>query len=89
MKIVCRCEDITEHEIIQTIEQYECTTLAELKQLLRIGMGHCQGRTCLLLAARVLAQKTNRPLEDFLPSFRPPDVSIEIGMIGEVNGKRH
>ncbi|RLF43410.1 MAG: (2Fe-2S)-binding protein, partial [Thermoplasmata archaeon] len=39
MKIVCRCEDITEEDIIKTIDEYGCETLAELKQLLRLGMG--------------------------------------------------
>ncbi|HHO57450.1 MAG TPA: (2Fe-2S)-binding protein, partial [Thermoplasmatales archaeon] len=33
MKIVCRCEDITEEDIIRAIEEYGCTTLAELKQI--------------------------------------------------------
>jgi bacterioferritin-associated ferredoxin len=82
MKLVCRCEDITEEDILNTIDEYGCTTLAELKQLLRLGMGHCQGRTCLLLAAELLHRKTGKKTEDVMPSFRPPDTPIEIGMIG-------
>lgn len=87
MKIVCRCEDITEEDIIKTIEEYHCTTLAELKQLLRLGMGHCQGRTCLILTAKILASKTGKRIEEILPSFRPPAVSVEIGLIGGENGE--
>ncbi|HEC88215.1 MAG TPA: (2Fe-2S)-binding protein [Thermoplasmata archaeon] len=87
MKIVCRCEDVTEEDIINTIEEYGCTTLAELKQLLRIGMGHCQGRTCLILIAKILARKTGKSIDEILPSFRPPAVSVEIGLIGGENGK--
>jgi len=87
MKIVCRCEDITEEDIINAIEEYGCTTLAELKQLLRLGMGHCQGRTCLILAAKILARKTGKSLEEILPSFRPPAVGVEIGLIGGENGE--
>ena len=83
MKLVCRCEDITEEDILKAIDEYGCTTLAELKQLLRLGMGHCQGRTCLLLAAEILNRKNNTQITDVNPSFRPPEIPIEIGMIGE------
>ncbi len=83
MKIVCRCEDITEEDIIKAIDEYGCETLAELKQVLRLGMGQCQGRTCLPLAAKILARKTGKRMEEILPSFRPPVVSIEIGVIGK------
>ena len=87
MKIVCRCEDLTDDDIIKVIDEYGCTTLAELKQLLRLGMGQCQGRTCLFLAAKILARITGKTIEEILPSFRPPDVSVEIGMIGEKDGE--
>jgi len=87
VKIVCRCEDITEEDIIKTIEEHGCSTLAELKQLLRLGMGHCQGRTCIILAAKILAKKTGKSLEEIMPSFRPPIIPVEIGLIGGKNGK--
>jgi len=83
MKIVCRCEDITEEDVIRVIDEYGCTTLAELKQILRLGMGHCQGRTCLPIAAKILARKTGKSLEEILPSFRPPVIGVEIGIIGK------
>jgi len=83
MKIVCRCEDITEEDIIRAIDEYGCTTLAELKQVLRLGMGQCQGRTCLPIAAKILARKTGRSMEEITPSFRPPAVSVEVGIIGK------
>ena len=82
MKIICRCEDITEDQILETIDKYECTTLSELKQILRLGMGHCQGRTCLLLTAKLLSKKTGKPLSDIIPSMRPLDIPVEIGMVG-------
>ncbi|RLF46714.1 MAG: (2Fe-2S)-binding protein [Thermoplasmata archaeon] len=87
MKIVCRCEDITEEDIIKTIDEYGCETLAELKQLLRLGMGHCQGRTCLILAAKILARKTGKSLDEIMPSFRPPVIPVEIGLIGGKDGE--
>ncbi|MCD6447590.1 MAG: (2Fe-2S)-binding protein [Thermoplasmata archaeon] len=85
MKIVCRCEDISEEDIVKAIDEYGCETLAELKQLLRLGMGHCQGRTCLILAAKILARKTGKSIQEIMPSFRPPVVPVDIGLIGGEN----
>jgi len=85
MKIVCRCEDITEEDIVRAIDEYGCETLAELKQLLRLGMGHCQGRTCLIIAAKILARKTGKSIQEIMPSFRPPVVPVEIGLVGGKN----
>jgi bacterioferritin-associated ferredoxin len=83
VKFVCRCEDITEQDVIEAIETYGCTTLAELKGVLRLGMGPCQGRTCLLLAAKLLARTTGKSLDEIVPSTRPPDVPIPVGMAAE------
>lgn len=88
MKIVCRCEDISEEDIKKAIDEYGCETLAELKQLLRLGMGHCQGRTCLILAARILSKKIGKSIEEILPpSYRPLYTSIPIGLIGGRDGR--
>ncbi len=84
MKIVCRCEDITEEEIIETIRKYNCQTLNELKQILRLGMGPCQGRTCLPIAARILARETEKNMEEIMPpASRPPIVPVAIHMVSE------
>ena len=40
--ITCFCEDVTEEEIVQAIEE-GYTTPKEIKQHLRVGMGECQG----------------------------------------------
>jgi len=71
--IICRCEEVTVAEVICAIEEgYD--TLEELKRHLRVGMGPCQGRTCLPLVARILAEKTGRPLSEVMEeiSVRPP-----------------
>lgn len=82
MKIICRCEDITEEDILQAIDTYDCTTLAELKHVLRLGMGQCQGRTCLLLAAKILSRKTGKSIQEIAVSIRPPDIPVKIGVMG-------
>jgi len=55
-KIICRCEDITEAEILAAIEQ-GAQTADEVKRLTRAGMGHCQGRTCRRLVNQALSRK--------------------------------
>ncbi|MEA2054321.1 MAG: (2Fe-2S)-binding protein [Candidatus Thermoplasmatota archaeon] len=81
MKVICRCEDITEEDIINEIKN-GCTTLDELKHRLRLGMGPCQGRTCIPLAARILARETGKKVEDIrLQTSRPPVVPIPLGIL--------
>lgn len=81
MIIICRCEDVSEEDIVAAIEN-GCQTLDELKHRLRLGMGPCQGRTCLPLAARILARKTGQPLADIqMQTSRPPVVPVELGML--------
>lgn len=70
--IICRCNDLTYEDIVSAIHE-GYTTLEELKRHLRMGMGPCQGRTCLPLAAQILAKKTDRSLDRIeLPTSRPP-----------------
>ena len=75
--IVCRCEEVTVSQVARAIAAgYD--TLEELKRHLRVGMGPCQGRTCLPLVARILARQTGRPLEEIMEgiSIRPPLVPV-------------
>lgn len=78
---ICRCEDILQDEIEQAIEE-GYTTLEEIKCKLRLGMGPCQGRSCLSLARRILCQKTDKTTEEIsLPISRPPDVPVSLGTL--------
>ena len=79
--LICRCEDLTEEEIEQAIDEgYQ--TLDELKCKLRLGMGPCQGRSCITLARRILCQKTDKKTEEILlPASRPPVVPVSLGTL--------
>jgi NAD(P)H-nitrite reductase large subunit len=69
---ICRCEDITLEEIEKAIED-GCTTLDEIKQFLRCGMGPCQGRICMPQIAEILSKKTDKPIKDIdFPKIRFP-----------------
>lgn len=83
MKIVCRCEDRTEEEIIQKIKQgYK--TMDDLKRIIRVTMGRCQGRGCRRIIARILARELGVPVEAIKqPTFRPPTKPVPISAAEE------
>ncbi|ABN69123.1 BFD domain protein (2Fe-2S)-binding domain protein [Staphylothermus marinus F1] len=75
--IVCRCENVSLANIEEAIDK-GYTDLESLKRYLRIGMGPCQGRYCLVLTAKILARKTGKKFEElFMPMNRPPLTPIE------------
>lgn len=81
MTIICRCEDVTEQDIVAVIED-GCRTLDELKHRLRLGMGPCQGRTCLLLAARILVRETGQSIQELQwQTTRPLEVPVSLGTL--------
>lgn len=61
--IICRCEDITLADIHKCLEQ-GYTTFEELKRILRVGMGPCQGQTCSILIQREIANYLDKKVED-------------------------
>ncbi|HIH96704.1 MAG TPA: (2Fe-2S)-binding protein [Thermoplasmata archaeon] len=87
-KIVCRCNDVTEEEIELAIDE-GLTDLESLRKHLRIGMGACQGRTCMPLVRKILAEKTGKPIEEIkVPRTRAPLMPLPIhSLIGKEKNK--
>ena len=86
--IVCRCEDISEEDVIQAIEE-GYTDIEELRKKLRIGMGPCQGRVCIQLVTRILEMKTGRKIsKTWLPTVRPPLVPVSLGTLASENDEK-
>lgn len=57
-RVVCRCETVTEGEIVEAIHcAPKATTLDALKHRLRSGMGRCQGGFCTPLLVEILARE--------------------------------
>ncbi|MBC7610176.1 MAG: NAD(P)/FAD-dependent oxidoreductase [Polaromonas sp.] len=54
--IICRCEEITAGQLRQCVVDAGAQDMNRLKALTRVGMGRCQGRTCGVAAAEILAQ---------------------------------
>jgi len=64
-KIICRCESVSEAEIIESIRRPAgATTLDGVKRRVRPGMGRCQGGFCSSAVLEILAKELGRPLQD-------------------------
>ena len=63
-KIVCRCEGITEGEIVEAIHTNPgATDVDGVKRRTRSGMGRCQGGFCSPLVVEILSRELNVPFE--------------------------
>ena len=63
--IVCRCETVTEGEILDAIERpLGATTLDGVKRRTRAGMGRCQAGFCSPRVMALLSRKLGIPLSD-------------------------
>jgi bacterioferritin-associated ferredoxin len=79
--IVCRCEEITIDEIRTWIDR-GCDTINELKRILRVGMGSCQGRGCHDIILRELSRRLGVPIDQIEPgTVRPPVKPIKTGLL--------
>ncbi|MDR2588318.1 MAG: (2Fe-2S)-binding protein [Spirochaetales bacterium] len=79
--IICRCEEVTQGEILAAIED-GATTLKGVKIRTEAGMGLCQGRTCRRLISQMLAK--NRPAAGiYPPTLRPP---VRAAKVSEYTG---
>jgi bacterioferritin-associated ferredoxin len=79
--IVCRCEEIALDEIREWIDR-GCESFNELKRVLRVGMGPCQGRGCQDIILRELSRRTGIPIDQIEPgTVRPPVKPIKTGLL--------
>lgn len=62
--IICRCEKISEGEIVDAIRKGH-TTLDGIKLYTRSGMGRCQGSFCSGKILEILARETGRSYQSF------------------------
>ena len=68
-RIICRCESITEGEIIRAVrENPKATSIDAVKRRTRAGMGRCQGGFCQPYVAEIIARELNIPLEEVTKS---------------------
>ena len=65
--IVCRCETITEGEIVEAIKR-GARTVAGVRYRTRAGMGRCQGGFCSPRVVSILARELNIPVTQVMDS---------------------
>lgn len=75
--IVCRCNDVTVDDIRRAIEM-GIDDFELLRRYLKLGFGPCQGRSCVMIAARLFSRATGKGIEEVLLDYkvRPPIVPI-------------
>jgi len=61
-KLVCRCENVTEAEVVASIRKGH-VTLDALKFTTRIGCGRCQGGFCTSRMIQIIHRETGIPIE--------------------------
>lgn len=80
---ICRCEDVTLKQIHDLMDQGH-TDIEDLKRLLRIGMGPCQGKTCGLLLQQEIARYLKIKVDEVaLPKVRPLVTGVKLKAIAE------
>lgn len=83
--IVCRCEELTAGDLRAKIRS-GFRNMDALRGETRCGMGPCQGRSCMVTAARLLEDETSAA--GCPPTFRgrPPIRPIPLGAVARLSG---
>jgi bacterioferritin-associated ferredoxin len=79
--IICRCEDVSLQDIHDVLDE-GYTTFEDIKRILRVGMGPCQGNTCSLLVQREIAAYLKKPLKEVqIHHTRPLTTGVKLKSI--------
>lgn len=79
--ILCPCEDITEAEVQDAVDE-GYTTVEDIKRYTGLATGTCQGRLCLTPCVLLLAERTGHdPSELGLITFRPPSEPVPLAAL--------
>lgn len=77
-KVVCRCENITEGEIIDSIKRNAgARTVDGVKRRVRAGMGRCQGGFCLPRVMEILSDELDISMEDVVKDGKNSNILTE------------
>jgi bacterioferritin-associated ferredoxin len=79
--ILCPCEDITQREVEDAIDDgYD--TMEDIKRYTGLATGSCQGRLCLGPCVELLALRTGRPEAQLgTIRYRPPAEPVALGLL--------
>jgi NADPH-dependent 2,4-dienoyl-CoA reductase/sulfur reductase-like enzyme len=80
--VICRCENVTAGEIRAAVAQ-GATGPDQLKSFTRSGMGPCQGRSCAMAVAEIMAKEIGSSVQAVgRHDIRPPLKPLPLGKIG-------
>lgn len=78
-KIVCRCEQITEGEILRAVrENPPARSVDAVKRRTRAGMGRCQGGFCQPHVAEILSRELHIPFEEVTKSGKGSELVLGV-----------
>lgn len=76
-KIVCRCEKVTEAEIVEAIHSpVPATTVDAVKRRVRAGMGRCQGGFCATRVMEIISRETGMPLDEIRKGIGHSEIAV-------------
>ena len=81
--LACRCEDVTLHDLQDAIAR-GYADIESLKRYTGFGTGWCQGKWCVALCARLLAESGGSAAWPITP--RPPFHPIPLGALAGLAG---
>jgi hypothetical protein len=76
--LVCRCEDVTLHELEACMAR-GFQDIESVKRYTGFGTGWCQGKWCLALCARLVAERGGEVGKPITP--RPPYHPVALGTL--------
>ena len=77
-RIICRCENITEGEIVDAIHRKAgATTVDGIKRRVRPGSGRCQGGFCQPRVIEILARELNKGITEIVKDSLNTNIAIE------------
>lgn len=83
-KIICRCENISEMEIINAINSpLKPCSLDSIKRRTRAGMGRCQGGFCFLKVMEIIAREYHVSLDTILKENEDSRI-----IVGDISNER-
>ena len=77
-KIVCKCEEVSEGEILRAINSpLKPITFDSIKRRVRTGMGRCQAGFCMMKVVSLLAKEQGLKLEDIFKEEKNSNIVLK------------
>ena len=76
-KIVCRCEKVTEAEIVAAVHSpLPAATVDAVKRRVRAGMGRCQGGFCSTRVMEIISRELGIPMRDIRKGAGHSEIAV-------------